>query len=654
MPPLSDARFAYRNPLDLPRIRYADIESAAADGVYVEEPGTPRVFRRAAPVFHDDPDGAGLFPSLPEITVTYPPVFTASLRNVTLAGFRSVLSREGFLVNDLGHLSDQEARDFARGLARSNEIAQLTAVDGEGVFALDAGAHPTQRLEGSVVLLTSAEPGNYGSFLYRDLVKLVNLVEIPTSWRFLLHLPHKTYEQFLELAGVPLDRVIRHDIRTLYHIEHVIIPGLRSPYAYADPEVAALYKRVRERCDNGVRGRRIYISRRSASAVRPGGRMMVNEAELIERLEPLGFEIVEPQRLSAQEQVATFCSADLVVGPSGAGMFNAVFCRPGVKLIDIESEPHWMYPHSSLFASAKLQYGIFEGLAADRNWSVHHKPWKLNIEALLRRIDSFADYPPGSEEAPTPNSSQTPRALFWSRRDHDGDDYSIVLDRMHRFVRPTAYFEIGVADGASLALAKCSSIGIDPRFAIARPVLDGKPSCHFYQMTGDQFFRQYDPKDILKSPIDMAFLDGMHWFEVLLRDFINTEKNCKFNSVILLHDCLPTDEYVGRRDEDDRRLRGRSVHPDWWAGDVWKTLAILLKARPDLCFRLFNAPPTGLVAITRLSPSSTLLGDQYFELVDEYKNKTLTDFGDEFYANLEILDSRQYVQTSSLSSLFWL
>jgi capsular polysaccharide biosynthesis protein len=60
---------------------------------------------------------------------------------------------------------------------------------------------------------------------------------------------------------------------------------------------------------------------------------MLNEAALIERLRPLGFDIVEPQCLTAAAQIAAFAAADLVVGPSGSRMFNAVFCRPGTKLI---------------------------------------------------------------------------------------------------------------------------------------------------------------------------------------------------------------------------------------------------------------------------------------------------------------------------------
>jgi hypothetical protein len=386
---------------------------------------------------------------------------------------------------------------------------------------------------------------------------------------------------------------------------------------------------------------------------------MLNETELIERLRPLGFDIVEPQYLTAVEQIAAFASADLVVGPSGSGMFNAVFCRPGTKLIDIESEPHWIYPHSCLFASAGLQYGIFEGLAADRDWSVHHKPWRVNIEALLRRIATFAPRegiqmsgmlvpntpPPGSDAAKAPS---------WSVPDLTGADYTTVLHRFHTTFKPQSYLEIGVSDGASLGLAKCFSIAIDPSFAIERSLQNDKPGCCFYQMTSDSFFRKFDPTAISGQSIDMAFLDGMHWFEYLLRDFMNVERHCKPNSIIFMHDCMPTDEYIGRRDTDDHRLKERSAHPDWWAGDVWKTVAILLKYRPDLRIVAFNASPTGLIAITRLDPSSTLLADRYYNLVEDYKDQTLTEHGGADYSSLTMVDTRQFATFAALSTLFWL
>ncbi len=150
-------RFAYRNPLDLPRISYADIIGNEAEGVYVEKPETARLFRRIPPVFHDDPDGAKLFQPFDEIVVSYPPVFTTSLRDATLVGYRSVLSRTGFFTNDVGHLNSRELPAFIKGLGRFGETGRLLQVGNEGLFSVTENREPAVHLDGPVVLLTSAE-----------------------------------------------------------------------------------------------------------------------------------------------------------------------------------------------------------------------------------------------------------------------------------------------------------------------------------------------------------------------------------------------------------------------------------------------------------------------------------------------------------------
>jgi capsular polysaccharide biosynthesis protein len=115
-------------------------------------------------------------------------------------------------------------------------------------------------------------------------------------------------------------------------------------------------------------------------------RVLLNEAELQQRLSEIGFEIVQPESLPAAEQIRAFFNAEIIVGPSGAGMFNVVFCKPGTRVIDIESEPHWIGAHMSLFASCGLDYGIFEGKVEGGPSQQHHRPWRVNVPALIERI----------------------------------------------------------------------------------------------------------------------------------------------------------------------------------------------------------------------------------------------------------------------------
>jgi hypothetical protein len=261
---------------------------------------------------------------------------------------------------------------------------------------------------------------------------------------------------------------------------------------------------------------------------------------------------------------------------------------------------------------------------------------------------------PSGLDASRPPKHRGVKKPFWSVPDLTGESYRSVLQRFHNFFRPATYLEIGVLDGKTLELASCDSIAIDPRFILDRPLIENKPSCCLYNMTSDTFFKRHSPSSIFGQSIEMAFLDGMHWFEFLLRDFINVEKHCKPNSIIFLHDCMPTDEYVARRDVDDKRLEDVSAHLGWWAGDVWKVTDILLKHRKDLRVIPFNADPTGLVAVTGLNPSSTILADNYFRLIYEYKDKDIAACGDEYLRELNAVDTSMSLKYEDLSSLFWL
>jgi len=245
--------------------------------------------------------------------------------------------------------------------------------------------------------------------------------------------------------------------------------------------------------------------------------------------------------------------------------------------------------------------------------------------------------------------------LWWAVPHHSGPDYKEPLARLHATLSPKTYLEIGTLSGDTLALARCASIAIDPEFQIEKSAIGRKQASHFFQMTSDEFFINHDPTNILGRPIDMAFLDGMHLYEFLLRDFINVEKFCQRNSVVILHDCIPTDAFVARRSYGDKSLIDRTESPDWWAGDVWKTVAILRKYRPDLRIRAFDAPPTGLIAITNLDPRNDTLAKSYFNFVEEFQRANLAGSGYQDYVASIDLQSTSVLNTQeSVASMFWL
>jgi hypothetical protein len=227
------------------------------------------------------------------------------------------------------------------------------------------------------------------------------------------------------------------------------------------------------------------------------------------------------------------------------------------------------------------------------------------------------------------------------------------LERVHAILGPRTYLEIGVNQGHSFALARCASIGVDPEFALIVDVIGTKPACFLYQMGSDAFFEKIDPCKILGRPIDLAFLDGLHLYEFLLRDFINTEKHCKPTSMILMHDCVPTDIYMTRRAKTDPEIQKLAPDPAAWAGDVWKLIPILRKYRPDLRIHVFDPFPTGIVCVTNLDPTSTVLQDSYFRIIDEFRSAEMADDQalDKFRKTLDILQGDHFDSIAAFAGL---
>jgi hypothetical protein len=225
-------------------------------------------------------------------------------------------------------------------------------------------------------------------------------------------------------------------------------------------------------------------------------------------------------------------------------------------------------------------------------------------------------------------------------------NYLTVLARLHGHLNPRTYLEIGTQKGESLRVAKCASLSIDPHFMIDKDVIGNKPKCLFFQTPSDRFFAQNDPKSLLGASVDFAFLDGMHLFEFLLRDFIQVERHCRYNSVIALHDILPTNFRMAERDP---RLG------EAWTGDVWKTVLILKELRPELQMLALDAGPTGLLLCTNLEPTSMVLEQRFFDLVERYRPLTLEEFGIKKYREaLNVQDPSILETFSMIAAHFWL
>ena len=195
-------------------------------------------------------------------------------------------------------------------------------------------------------------------------------------------------------------------------------------------------------------------------------------------------------------------------------------------------------------------------------------------------------------------------------------DYLRRLAEIHACLRPRTYLEIGVWSGRSLALAggDTLAIGVDPNPEIAEKL---SPSTRIFEESSDSFFALHDVESEFKGlPIDLAFIDGCHLFEFVLRDFANIARHCTTDSRIVLHDTLPQSALMAQRKRETRA----------WTGDVWKVVPCLRKYAPYLAITTIDVPPTGLTVVSNIGPGDTTIVEHFDRIIAEFMDLDFASF----------------------------
>src|SRR5205823_1864279 len=110
------------------------------------------------------------------------------------------------------------------------------------------------------------------------------------------------------------------------------------------------------------------------------------------------------------------------------------------------------------------------------------------------------------------------------------------------------------------------------------------------------------------EPLSLGFIDGMHLFDYVLRDFVHVERACAWHSVIVIDDVMP--RYV------EEAARDRITRD--WTGDVYKLSLALAEHRPDLVLLPVNTQPTGLLVVLNPNALDTTLSDQMQSILASY------------------------------------
>ena len=202
-----------------------------------------------------------------------------------------------------------------------------------------------------------------------------------------------TQRQLLAAVGVSEHRLVSYPPADgVYEFERLYWPSSSFHTGTLSPHVPVWLKNKLFQAygtpDRRTRGRRLYVSRQDAPRAR-----LRNEDELIARLIQEGYEIIVPSRLSLAEQVALFASADVVMGPHGAGLCSSIFCEPDTLLISLNERDGWFMSFSAwcnFFYGATERSGIdFDPVTEDESIRVDHvlrfADWMIKTRDAERR-----------------------------------------------------------------------------------------------------------------------------------------------------------------------------------------------------------------------------------------------------------------------------
>ena len=247
-------------------------------------------------------------------------------------------------------------------------------------------------LERAAVFLAWGGNFNYGHFVLDCLPSLVALDEQGLLERYPpIAPPLKSWQR--DLIAMAVGKPVREVKTDVVRIGAAIHATSMDHYLHGPGDLLA---RTRARVLAAApaartSGRRLYFSRRSHSM-----RVMINEVALEAALRTRGFEIVRPEHLSAAAQVQMAREADVVVGPTGAAMTNALFAPTGARIVEIQPQnftSQWVWAASRCAGAEWRGYVCASPVAPDRVAWRHRirRGFRFGYEVPLEDFLRFVD-----------------------------------------------------------------------------------------------------------------------------------------------------------------------------------------------------------------------------------------------------------------------
>ena len=231
--------------------------------------------------------------------------------------------------------------------------------------------------------------GNYGHWMI-DGIGLLFLALRQYSLDQFKHflVPELRYDfqrESLLALGIPKSGILEIPSLCCYRFEHLVCASAPRGVSSGNTPGWLIdgYRRLLLPASPSPRRKRLYISRRDA-----GSRKFVNEEQSIELLSGYGFESVELSVHDFSEKVALFAHAEFIIGLTGAGLTNLMFCQADTKVIELFPTSYVTYFFASMAAHLALDYHalIFENASVLSSVNKYYGNLSLDIDLLHTHV----------------------------------------------------------------------------------------------------------------------------------------------------------------------------------------------------------------------------------------------------------------------------
>lgn len=273
-------------------------------------------------------------------TITTESIDLIHLQNATLAGDFGLFFGDNeacvfpFYRNLHMHLSPEKF-DGAKLLRQRLASAFIDPISGvEGVLTSDV--YTFRLISDPVFIFGKPHAHAYSHFIWDSLSALWWLRLLPDNVKVLVPSDIAGYQkEILHGAGITDDRIIWRNGREHIKFSNVYVPSFCAVNnRWICDDALQFFSGLRD-CSASAPSRLIYFDR---GGDRSGVRKLLNEQQIIDVCEELGFERITPAELNFEEKRKVFSETAVMVGQFGGGIQTHFLMQPRTSILCLHSE----------------------------------------------------------------------------------------------------------------------------------------------------------------------------------------------------------------------------------------------------------------------------------------------------------------------------